>query len=400
MKRLYFKCKFLSDVILNAQTANEGTPLTLDYIPGSNFLGLVAANYNDFGSELAYDIFHSGNVRFGDAHLTDGEEKSFKAPLSWFINKGDHIRDRKWLHHALSEEQRMNLLRQSVQLKQVRNGWLTYQGKQIEAEKNFAIKSAYDREKRRNSDGQLFGYKSLTSGLEWIFTVDIMDDKIDDNSLIDVLRDKKSIGRSRSAQYGRIQIDYIKTREQFSVTSGKAFKIADKNYISIYADSRLAFFDKFGQPTLQPVASQFGFDQWKIEWSLCQVTSQIFAPWNRQTNNRLADRVCFDKGSVFILSPLPENKDCKIPSYKGCVGEYKSEGFGQILLNSFFLEFNEQGESTFPVCRSLKNMNLPLDFVISNNKSDKMLKSWISIRETEELTTDFHSENRGSYDEA
>ena len=59
-KEYFFKCKFLTPIVLNTTGATEGVLSdTLDYIPGANFLGIIAKNYSEFGEE-AFDIFHSG----------------------------------------------------------------------------------------------------------------------------------------------------------------------------------------------------------------------------------------------------------------------------------------------------------------------------------------------------
>lgn len=90
MRRLTFKCVFKTDVVLNATTATEGNQTSLDYIPGANFLGIVAKKYSHFAEKGgAYDIFHSGKVRFGDAHVAVDGLRSFKAPLVWFRPKGE-----------------------------------------------------------------------------------------------------------------------------------------------------------------------------------------------------------------------------------------------------------------------------------------------------------------------
>jgi hypothetical protein len=41
----------LSDIIINQKAATEGPNKTLDFIPGSNFLGIVAADYDGFGDK-------------------------------------------------------------------------------------------------------------------------------------------------------------------------------------------------------------------------------------------------------------------------------------------------------------------------------------------------------------
>lgn len=48
MKTLQFKCKLLSDVILNQRAATEGNQESLAFIPGNCFLGIVAKDYMSF----------------------------------------------------------------------------------------------------------------------------------------------------------------------------------------------------------------------------------------------------------------------------------------------------------------------------------------------------------------
>ena len=85
MKTLYFQCTLLTDVILNQKSASEGAQSTLDFIPGSNFLGIVASSLYNKPSKENFDIFHSGRVRFGDAHLADcGNNRSLHIPAVYF----------------------------------------------------------------------------------------------------------------------------------------------------------------------------------------------------------------------------------------------------------------------------------------------------------------------------
>ena len=71
MKILQFKCHLHSDVIINQKAATVGNQSSLDFIPGSNFLGISASElYNKYSSDpyTTWLLFHSGKVRFGDAH--------------------------------------------------------------------------------------------------------------------------------------------------------------------------------------------------------------------------------------------------------------------------------------------------------------------------------------------
>jgi hypothetical protein len=74
---------------------------SLNYIPGSNFLGIVAEKYSELTSD-AYDIFHSGKVSFGDAHISKDNCVSYHLPFSLFLDKlNNDITKEKMITKAL-----------------------------------------------------------------------------------------------------------------------------------------------------------------------------------------------------------------------------------------------------------------------------------------------------------
>ena len=91
MNEKYFACTLLSDVVLNASLATEGNLKTLDYIPGSNFLGIVAKAIYQNGKiddKIKYRLFHSDNVSFGDGIISDDGLSIFYAkPFMYFKDK-------------------------------------------------------------------------------------------------------------------------------------------------------------------------------------------------------------------------------------------------------------------------------------------------------------------------
>ena len=101
MKRLNFEVEFLSDIVLQGSSNSEGNVEALDFIPGSNFLGMVAGagNYENF--EKPFDIFHSGKVRFGDAHILNEGQTTYKMPLSFFHKKLD--KDTIYAHDQIED---------------------------------------------------------------------------------------------------------------------------------------------------------------------------------------------------------------------------------------------------------------------------------------------------------
>lgn len=310
MERRDFKCVFLSDIVLNAHTATEGKSMAMDYIPGSVFLGIVGKKYESFG-EKAFEIFHSGQVRFSDAHPSLGSKRSWKIPYSWFDKKLDSAiksnsidAKKVFIYHKMKENQKEQIKTED-QLKQMRKGFFTDNGEICQAEHSFSMKSGYDLEKRRARDAQIYGYDALRKGTEWIFSIECDNPGILDNIAEKVCGNHR-IGRSRSCQYGQVKIEKMD-----AVKDCKTTDTIMENQITLYAESCLAFLDQYGQPTWDIIPENLMLPQGaKIHWQSSQIRTKVFAPWNRSMKMRDKDRVCIDKGSVFVVQ-VPSNFDIK-----------------------------------------------------------------------------------------
>lgn len=333
MSVLQFKCTLLTDVILNQKAATEGPNTTLDFIPGSNFLGIVANKYQTFAEAgMAMEVFHSGNVRFGDAHPSNSDFRGLKVPASMFYPKLKNADEELYIHHHIPNLNDKKL--KDKQLKQCRNGFYDFsqeeQAVQIETQTNFAIKSAYDKHVRHSRDEHMYGYQSLQKGLTLFFEVEVLNESLT-NSIREALIGKKRIGRSRTAQYGLVEISECKYNEV------KSQKSAD-GYVEVYADGRLIFLDENGIPTFQPTAEQLGL-QGTICWEKSQIRTFQYAPWNFHRQCFDTDRCGIEKGSVFVV------KTDNSPNQSQYVGAYKNEGFGKVIHNPSFLKADTEGKA-------------------------------------------------------
>lgn len=332
MKTLKFKCTLLSDVILNQKAASEGANNTLDFIPGSNFLGIVAAKYADFG-DAAMEVFHSGKVRFGDAHpVCKGHDvmRTLRVPASMYYPKLKKASEVCYIHHEYSRDKDTEGDgRNPQQLKQCRQGFYAFEngaGFKAETSTNFALKSAYDREARRSKDSQMFGYEALDKGAVFYFEVEVDSDDLAE-TISAALLGERNIGRSRTAQYGSVKI------EKYDFTEAQSRSPKADGYVTVYADGRLIFIDDNGEPTFRPTAKDLGLDSGEIDWERSQVRTFQYAPWNGKRKTRDADRCGIEKGSVFVIS------GCKAQDLKSrYVGAYRNEGFGRVIYNPEFLD--------------------------------------------------------------
>ena len=331
MKTLKFKCTLLSDVILNVKAASEGPNATLDFIPGNCFLGIAASQlYKSSTPDLAFTLFHSGSVRFGDAHPSRGNRRGLRIPSSFYYAKGDSITSACHIHHFIISPDKITARNGSpAQLKQCRTGFYLmdeYHGEEITTGKSFALKSAYDRSERRSKEAAMYGYESLAKGLELLFCVEIDDDSLAP-AITGALTGERRIGRSRTAQYGLVKIE--------SCDYPDVLSYEDPDLLVIYADARLIFLDENGMPTFRPTIDQLLGEgaSGEIAWCRCQVRTFQYAPWNYTRQCFDTDRCGIEKGSVFVIT------GATMPAASSAtVGSYRNEGFGKVLFNPIFLQ--------------------------------------------------------------
>lgn len=334
MSILKFKCTLLSDVILNQKAATEGPNQTLDFIPGSCFLGIVASQYDTLQKEgNAMEIFHSGKVRFGDAHPSIDGIRGLKVPAAMFHPKLKKASEVLYIHHKTKELESEKM--REKQLKQCRSGYYNFsevEAKPIETETNFAIKSAYDSEKRRSKDEQMYGYQSLQKGLELYFEVAVDNNELD-SRIVEALEGKKRVGRSRTAQYGLVDI------EKFDYKEIESSAKTDED-VEVYADGRLIFLDDNGLPTFRPKAEDLGLEG-EICWEKSQIRTFQYAPWNFKRQCFDTDRCGIEKGSVFVV------KAAVSLDKSHYVGSYQNEGFGKVIYNPSFLKAEADGVAKY-----------------------------------------------------
>lgn len=353
MIKLKFKCELLTDVILNQKSASEGANKTLDFIPGSNFLGVVAGSlYKDKSISMSDKrrLFHSGDVRFGDAHPANGNHRTLRMPACLYFEKGAEEEGRKhYVHHCIKDSSSEEL--RKIQLKQERGGFADFLNSpavRLKVKTDFSIKSAYDRVLRRSKDMQMFGYQSMGKGMTYFFTIEIAEDlKVFSDKIVQALTEGTvRVGRSRSAQYGLIKI--TKCNEDFEEVSSTIETLKKDDLLIIYAESRLIFLNEENIATFQPTEKYLtGNPQDKILWDKCQIRTFQYAPYNYQRRCFDTDRCGIEKGSVIVIKVSDTTDLSKLPSH---LGYYKNEGFGKVIYNPVFLKTQgDNGELSYTI---------------------------------------------------
>jgi len=342
----FFEIELLSDVVLPATSNTEGKIKNLDFIPGSVFLGIVAKNYDEFKNK--FDIFHSGKVRFNDAHILINDKPSYKIPFSFYKPKlgGDVVN----FH--------LNEYDPKIQLKQIRSGFINSNGEYVNLNYVFRQKSAFDKEKRRSKKSAMFGYSAFEAGSKWLFSVEFdIDEEIE--KVVEKLVGIKFIGKSKSAEYGKIKITEVDREEE---------ELRDYDYNGdtlLYFNSRVSLINEYGNFTYEITPQNLGIEG-EIDWEKSQVRLFEYVPYNTKRKTKEYSRICIEKGSVIVVK-----------NYKGeirKVGAFLSEGFGAILINPKFLTLKKPKFIKFNEKKKVyaKEQNNLVKYLLNQKERDRL----------------------------
>lgn len=318
------------DLVASSSPATEGGHESLDFIPGAMLLGAAAARmYRDLTRTEAYELFHSGRVRFGDALPVDSDDApAFPMPLCWHRKKvagttvGDGIQVRNFQHDRFKEGE---------QAKQMRDGHVGLDGRLHSVSKTLRMKTALDPDKGRVADGQLFGYEAIRGGQRFRASIEA------DTELPDALWQRLTaiftggellLGRSRSAEYGRVRVVVDTTLPARLPTSEPP-----DGRLTLWCLSDLALMDENGQPTLEPTPERLRLGSGSIDWSTSFLRFRSYAPWNAYRRAYDLERQVIRRGSVITLSldeaPGPE----QLAALEHGVGLWREAGLGRVWVN-------------------------------------------------------------------
>jgi hypothetical protein len=370
-----YTCTLLSDIVLNSSLATDGNMSTLDYIPGSNFLGIVASKiYETLDNEKAFSFFHAGDVAFGDATISMEGSFSFPMPLSFFIDKLDKKigEDSIYLHHLISNQNQPKKEDRKLQLKQLRSGYvLSNQSLVTEIEKSFSLKSGQDRTTRSSKEGSMFGFEAMKKGQVFCFSIHYKEEA--SVAMIEkALIGTKRLGKSKNAEYGQVEIKQV--NESFMIET-----FENKEYTLVYAQSNLYITDKNGQATLQPEVGQLGLTSGAINWEKSQVRSFSYSPWNSKRKTSSTQRHCIAKGSVFYV------ENASKPSTKeNLVGGFIAEGLGRVIYNPFFLNEGKNKPETISFTKYQPKEKRSIDSIVPSTTLSKYLNSKVIEEKNEQ----------------
>lgn len=337
-KELHFSLHLLTNTIVSESSATSGDHQSLDYIPGATLLGVAAKRlYRDLAPEDSDLLFHSGAVRFTDALPAIQQAPGWPVPICWHQVKGESVflpgSQNKVINSQAIFDPSRRQLEQGIQPKQLRSGYITACGHMISVAKDYELKTAINANTGAAAQAQLFGYQSIRAGQMFCFSV-VADESVSDHLLkkiADCLVGEARVGRSRSAQFGHVQI------EKATSPMAELEKNQSITELRLWLLSDLALLDDNGNPLLTPTAQAFGLpeqSEWLVQKSFLRTRS--YAPFNAKRRCYDLQRHVISRGSVLVFKlnkPLTDEQYASLQ----WVGQHQAAGLGRIWVNPSLL---------------------------------------------------------------
>lgn len=347
MGELYFKAELLDDVVLSQRTATVGDHKSLDYIPGSVFLGIAASRfYSKMNKDDGWKVFHSSNVRFYNAYPMVNEKRSIPMPLSLHSQKVPESGKEKDVYNFVYPGEKD----EKIQYRQNRVGYVNICGdgkiQIVQPLKTSRMRTAIDAKTGMAAKSQLYGYESLDAGQVFVGKIE-WDDSLKDLIVpIESLFKPKEIvhvGRSKTASYGRVEISEIEKPNvncSLQSLSGTTF--------SILAISDLCLKNpETGTPELNVLPSFLGLgEDWTLDRQKTFSRPSCIYQYNSYRKEIEMQKTLISKGSVFTFKSekeiTAEEKEKVIFAIKNGIGDARNQGFGEIVLFDLGKEFQKE----------------------------------------------------------
>lgn len=337
---LHFEIVLLEDAVLRSPAGRRsGGGPGLDYVPGSALLGVAARRYREVAPELAWDLFHSGRVRYGDARPVEAATgaPAVPAPLSLHVPKGPPADSLRALDiRDFTRVPRVPGYRPVEAL--VGPG-----GTRIAAHTRQALRTAVDFASERASEGQLFAYEAVAAGTRLRFTVEI-DPEADRRELRDFLLrafdGHAQVGRSRSAEHGQASFAHLPAADAPPWPAWPLAHTLAAGRLTLWCISDLELLDPgTGAPTMQPDPEHFGLPG-TLDAERTFIRPARWTPFNGHRARPDRERIALRAGSVITFTGLPADFD--LPAFRARAargfGAHRAEGLGRVLVHPRLFE--------------------------------------------------------------
>ncbi|MFA0465420.1 hypothetical protein AB4524_00780 [Vibrio breoganii] len=326
--KLYYQVETIDPIVLSQTSATTNNHECLDYIPGSALLGIVASSaYSEISKEKAWDLFHSGQVKYGPGYPLLNNEIALPIPSSWHYPKGEVAFENAQLTQAISNHSTPQFKRESsVQYKQIRQGFINSMGKLATVQQGIVTKTAIDVKSQTAQDGSLYSYSYIDKKQAFSGWIDCKTEE-QATTVREHLFGIKRLGRSRGSEFGRVLIQEVQAPKLPAITT-----LGSNMVLWCLSDCEVT--NQFGLPTLTPsLADLVPGASGTLNASCSFIRGSKVSRFNQKRQGLDSEQIVIAKGSILAF------KDCTISnvqlqqlSEQG-VGHNKQQGLGWVAIN-------------------------------------------------------------------
>lgn len=292
-------------LILTSIDANRNTVFSKDFISGSQLWGAMAWQFGNFNGPQFSELFLQGKLTFSNLFV-NGSQKS---PLN--------LQKRK--HESSSVFENIFELNGDSQIRKPSNGYVCITNGILEIPKmlNFHHQRSSNRTlgKSTEEEGAIFYYESINKGT--IFKGQIHGP----TDLLEKIYRKFSrqtlfIGRSKSAQYGKVEVEIKPEKSAGDTIKGDCY---------LYCKSPLILMNEHGYVSLSKddLAKELGINHDNI--SDATARHDTYETYSSVWKSKTGRYDCISEGSVFKVNLKQEQKKHQF------IGEFTDKGLGEII---------------------------------------------------------------------
>jgi len=330
MRTCWLGMETLGPVMATSASATVGQPRSLDYLPGSQLLGAVAgALYRELG-DRADGLLQTGRVRFGDGMpVRDIGSAPIPMPLSFHHPKGDAAVG-AW-RNAIVE----GVEGQPVQL---RGGFLDGAAEDPRVAVRFESSERTALQQGVARDGFLYSLHALSAGQRFLARIQV-DGSVDPDladRVLGALEGELRLGRSRSAEFGRVRAEWVPTPQLVPVDEGAMAE----GRVAILAGSDWCLSDpETGCPSFELRPEMVGLepDAFTVLPERCFVRTRSYSPFNSFRGRPDHQRWGVSRGSVVTVRLGSVSLEGLRGAFEEGVGVHRRDGLGVALVGPALL---------------------------------------------------------------
>lgn len=327
----WLRIDLVDDVVVR-QTTDAGFDVG-NGIPGSTLLGAAARLlYDELGSD-AFEAFHSGAVRFGDAMPAADGEPAWPLPRALHREKG--VADGPCVPFVRGKRPTTG------QWEPMTGALLLGTLRKHQLEVRTSLRTSIS-ERGTARSGLLYSLVALARGQSLLSRLEAEDPALLAR-VVEALDGRRvHLGRSKGAEFGTCTLT-LQRDDHVPATIPSTSPSATAEELVVWCLSDLCLIGSLGEARLTPMPEDFGLPcDWSLDEEHSHLRTRRYSPFHGKRGRPAMEREVVTAGSVLVFRRAPNGKPLEQERVEaetmGGVGVYRAEGLGRVCLNPKLLD--------------------------------------------------------------